>query len=151
AWTSSVMAGDLHEVKDLAPTDAHWEVQSVDSQARIDAYNALGRANATNGRALGDPGLPAYLLAEGDTVVARGQLLTACADAAHVYGIYTLEGQRRRGCCHAMMQALHQRARTLGFRRAVLAPSLQARRMDLYAKYGYRDSVPSVVLVPRGS
>jgi GNAT superfamily N-acetyltransferase len=146
AWTNILMARDL--VTEDAALGNTAGVRSLGSDGDVDSINATAPDHRTTVEAVGDPYLHDYLIRDDGRVIAKAQIVTKPGEVAYVSDMFTAPTNRRRGYSRALMESLHRRARACGAERSILVPSLMAREIGLYQKYGYRETIPMVLLIP---
>ena len=146
AWISPVMGRNLSE---KWPTDlqAHHNVtyvSTIDEQRMVASLRGI-----SNDFDEMHPRIQNFFISNADQVIAKGQLISQDSDIGYVSDMFTAESERRRGCCHAIMEAIECYARGLEESRCILAPGLMTIEMALYEKYGYKTSARRAVMIPR--
>ena len=126
-------------------------VRPAKAQGDIEAINVYRPEYEASKRALADPAIYDFCIWQDERVVAAAQVVVLPEQVeipAYISGMFTEPESRQRGCCTALMRVIHEQLITLGIERCVLVPSEMANEIDLYARYGYRESVPMMVLIP---
>lgn len=149
AWTSTLMGADVAAIgKGTVANDA-ITVRRVTALDDLEAGDLLEAFSPSPRRLLDDPAFNGFIADLGGTVIAKGRLITTAGGIGHVCRILTESVSRHQGACSAILNAIHDHARAIGLSRCVLMPAKNTRAFHLFEKYGYRDVVPIIVLVPR--
>ncbi|HYD29770.1 MAG TPA: GNAT family N-acetyltransferase [Azospirillaceae bacterium] len=151
AWTGSLMAVGLDDAPAQRPVaNAALKVRRVTTLEDLEAGDLLEAFSPSPRRVLDDPAFNTFIAELADYVIAKGRLIATDPVYGHVCRFFTEPVSRRQGAATAILNGLHERARGLGLKRLVLMPSKSARGIGFFEKFGYRDTAPMMVLVPRG-
>lgn len=148
AWTNVLMAAELgpgsqHRIENAA------QVRPVRTPQDNDLLNAVTPEQPATRRSVEDQHLHGFVVEEGSRIVAKAQVVTKPGGIAYMADLFTEPDSRRRGLAGTLIEGLHDRVRAEGASKCILVPSLIAREIGLYEKYGYQELIPEILLIPR--
>lgn len=150
AWTNILIGCDLRQTPESGfCSEAGLGVRPMRSADDLESADMLEALSPTPRRFLDDARFHGYVVELGDTVVAKGWLITTSHNIGYISQMYTEPASRRLGCGYLLMDAFHRQARASGCTHCVGMPSKMLRTIGLAEKFLYTELTPIAVMILR--